>query len=248
MVSGEQDRKSKNLEAKNKVLRARIEALEKKGGERAQGARPSIQERKWHGGRVVNGHGRGGGVAAKKLDEQRRKLQNELREIEKFSCLSKEVQERLKSNLQQQLQEVEQRRCDLMPEHQKVQKRLQKIQSIQDRRRNLQKESAAAQEEMRKIREEKDRSEERFRKLSDKVDKNKMVDAEVAAELQGLQAGEERRGSGLLLGDDVGTVFRYGSESSRGFVPKGNWRRSGQTSGNEQGRRDGECEQEQGCC
>ena len=73
----------------------------------------------------------------KKLDEQKRKFQKELREIENFSCLSKEVQESLKSNLQQQLQEVEQRRHDLMPVHQKVQKRSQKIQSIQDKSKNM---------------------------------------------------------------------------------------------------------------
>ena len=53
----------------------------------------------------------------KKLDEQKRKLQRELREIEKFSCVPKEAQESLKSGLQQQLQEVEQSRHDLMPEH-----------------------------------------------------------------------------------------------------------------------------------
>ena len=47
---------------------------------------------------------------------------------------------------------------------------------------------------MRKIREEIDRNEERFRLLSDKVDKNRMADAEMAAEHQGLQAGGERRG------------------------------------------------------
>ena len=58
----------------------------------------------------------------KKLDEQRRKLQKELRNTEKFSCAPKEFQEHLKGNLQQQLQEVEQRRHDLTPEHQKVQK------------------------------------------------------------------------------------------------------------------------------
>ena len=40
----------------------------------------------------------------KKLDEQKRKLQKELLEIETLSCLSKECQESLKSNLQQQLQ------------------------------------------------------------------------------------------------------------------------------------------------
>ena len=34
-----------------------------------------------------------------------------------------------------------------------------------------------------------------FGSCRDKVDKNKMVDAEVAAELQGSQAGEERKGS-----------------------------------------------------
>ena len=37
--------------------------------------------------------------------------------------------------------------------------------------------------------------EERFRLLSDKVGKNRMADADVEAELQGLHAGEERRDS-----------------------------------------------------
>ena len=43
----------------------------------------------------------------KKLDEQKRKLQQELREVEKFSCVPKKAQEGLKSILQQQWQEVE---------------------------------------------------------------------------------------------------------------------------------------------
>ena len=70
--------------------------------------------------------------------------------------------------LQHQLQDVEKRRNELMPGHQKVQKRSQKIQSLQDKRTHLQKESTAAKEEMRKIREEIDWKEERFRLLSDK--------------------------------------------------------------------------------
>ena len=57
----------------------------------------------------------------KKLDEQKKKLHEELRDI-KFSCVPKEFQESLKSNMHQQLQEVEQRRHDFMPERQKVQK------------------------------------------------------------------------------------------------------------------------------
>ena len=173
-------------------VRARLEALEKKEGERVQGGQGlPLKERKRPGRRVVEDEAE----SRKKLDDQKKKIQKELRDIEKFSSVPKELQESIKSNLQQQLQEVEQRRHDLMPEHQKVQKRQQKTQSIQDKRRNMQEESAAGQQEMQSIREEIDRKEERFRQLSDKVDKNKMVDAEMAAELQGLQAGEERRGS-----------------------------------------------------
>ena len=38
-------------------------------------------------------------------------------------CVSKEAHDSLENDLQQQSQEVEQRRHDFMPEHQKVQKR-----------------------------------------------------------------------------------------------------------------------------
>ena len=92
----------------------------------------------------------------KKLDEQEKKLQKEPRDLEKFSCVPKEFQESLKSDLQQQLQEVEQRWHDLMPEHQKAHKRSQSMQSIHDKRRNLQKDSTAAEEEMRKLQEQKE--------------------------------------------------------------------------------------------
>ena len=56
--------------------------------------------------------------AERSLDDQRRKLQKDLRDVEKLSCASKEAQNSLKNDLQQQLQKVEQRRHDLMPEHQ----------------------------------------------------------------------------------------------------------------------------------
>ena len=59
---------------------------------------------------------------------------------------------------------------------------------------NLQKDSIAAEEEMRKLQEEIRQMEERHLLLSNKIHKNKMQDAEVVAELQRLQAGEERRG------------------------------------------------------
>ena len=118
----------------------------------------------------------------RKLDEQRKKIQKELREVERLSFASKEMQESLKESLQHQLQEVEKRRNDLMLEHQKVQKRMQKVESLKDKRRNLQKGSLTAKEDMRKFREEIEWKEERFRLLSDKVDKNRMADAEMEAE------------------------------------------------------------------
>ena len=66
----------------------------------------------------------------RKLDEQRNKGQRELR----LSFASKEVQENLVESLPHQLQQVERKRNDLMLEHQRVQKRSQKIYSIQDQR------------------------------------------------------------------------------------------------------------------
>ena len=75
----------------------------------------------------------------RKLDEQRKKMQRELQEVGRLSFASKELQENLVESLQHQLQELEKRRNDLMPEHQRVNKRSQKIQSIQDKRKTCRK-------------------------------------------------------------------------------------------------------------
>ena len=107
-----------------------------------------------------------------------------------------------------------------MPEHQKAQKRSQKCKAFRIKEEPCKKRKCCSQRgEMRRIREEIDRIEERFRQFSDKVDKNKMADAETAAELQGV-AGRIRKkrqqrfpSGGLLNGDDGGTVFRFGSGS-----------------------------------
>ena len=77
---------------------------------------------------------------------------------------------------------------------------------------------------MRTIRVEIDRNEERFRQLSDKVDKNKVVDAEMTAELQGVQAGEERRGTncGCRSGEVKVRCFVPGVlQKNRGLYPFG---------------------------
>ena len=69
-------------------------------------------------------------ASRKKLDGQKKKL---LRDVDRLSFVSKEMQESIEESLQHQLQDVEKRRHDLMPEHQKVQNRSQTIQSIQDK-------------------------------------------------------------------------------------------------------------------
>ena len=58
----------------------------------------------------------------------------------------------------------------------------------------MQKDNTAAEEEMRKLQEELKQKEERVLYLSNKIDKTKMQDADMAAELRSFQPGEERRG------------------------------------------------------
>ena len=134
----------------------------------------------------------------KKLDEQIKRLQKQLRDLEKFTCMPQDIQSGLKESWQQQLQDIEQKRNDLLPEHQRAQKRSQKIQCIQDKKRNMLKETFAAEEEMRKVREEINEREDRFQQLSRKVDGRRMATAELEDELRGLQAGEDRRGSNVF--------------------------------------------------
>ena len=55
------------------------------------------------------------------------------------------------------------------------------------------KKNVAAEEEIRKLRDEVNQKEERILCLSDKVERDKMLDAEMAAEFQGLQAGGEKK-------------------------------------------------------
>ena len=71
------------------------------------------------------------GENRRKLDEQRMRLEKELREVEKLSFRPQEIQSGLKEGLQQQLQDIEQKMHDLLSQHQRVQKRSQKIQGIQ---------------------------------------------------------------------------------------------------------------------
>ena len=179
----------------------------------------------------------------KKLDEQRKRLQRQLREIERFTDVQQEVQSCIKRILQQQLQELEQRRNDLLPEHQRVQKRIgretckRKLLLLGRRwgrsERDITRKSVAHSSFVRQGQKEcsgrsRIQKAQRILLLSDKVEKNAVVGAELEAELQGLQAGEKRGSNASQAvdccpGDDDGADFRYGSGSGeaqvRGYVP-----------------------------
>ena len=134
-----------------------------------------------------------------------------------------------------------------------MQKRSQKIESLQDKRRNLQTHSIAAEEEMRKLQEEIRQKKERHLFLSNKIDKNKMQDAEMVAKLQSLQAGEERKGSdasqtgGGCLEEMLQRVIALGTNGVEVLLVRREMGAAqGQMPGREEGRRSSEDEQEQG--
>ena len=149
-----------------------------------------------------------------------------------------------------------------MPEHQKVQKRTHKNTEPPGRKEKFaERELGSKKKEMRKITEEIEWKEERFTQLADKVDKNRMADAEMEAELQGLQAGEERRGSiasqavDCCLETMVEQIFTMGTDQARFtfdalckifFTRFETTTPPAQMPGREEGRRDSENEQEQG--
>ena len=56
--------------------------------------------------------------------------------------MPQDLREMLKEKWQQALQDIEQTRNDLMPEHQKMQKRSQKLQSLRDKKTQCQKDMA----------------------------------------------------------------------------------------------------------
>ena len=141
-----------------------------------------------------------------------------------------------------------------MPEHQKVQKKSKRYTASRTKEGTCTKKMRQQKKRCGRSERKTGRNEERVRQLSNKVDKNKMADAEMAAELQSLQAGEERSGSNVsqtgdccleemfqrvvLLGTDGVEVLFQRVRREMGAA-------QGQMPGRE-GRKNSEYEQEQG--
>ena len=85
------------MEAENKELRARgCRLWRRRKEEESKEGKDSHPEKKAAWRKSMEMDLEDEVESRKKLDEQRRKLQKELRDIEKFSCVPKEFQENLK--------------------------------------------------------------------------------------------------------------------------------------------------------
>ena len=85
------------------------------------------------------------------------------------------------------------KRNELLPEHQRMQRRSQKMQSLQEKKRHLLKEACVCDEEMRKVREEISERKARYLELAEKSSNGRLAAEDLTEELRGLQAGEERK-------------------------------------------------------
>ena len=110
----------------------------------------------------------------KKLEEQKKSLQRQLRDIENFASMDPffRDRDRQKEVWKEELEEIERKRTELLPEHQKMQKSSQKSQSLGERQRNHLKSARECEEEMQMLNEEMEERktlyETRFRALSEK--------------------------------------------------------------------------------
>ena len=135
----------------------------------------------------------------KKLDEQKKSLQRQVREIDKFANMDPVARNQQMEAWKKELEEIERKRTELLPEHQKMQKKSQKLQSLRDEQNNHLKTAGECEDEMQKVSKEweehRAQYEMRFHVLSEKSVDSRTAAAELENEIQNMQAREERRGS-----------------------------------------------------
>ena len=120
--------------AKEAELRELCEEIKKMENERK---RPAVQfdepgeEAKPHEGCNVEVDGEAD--ICKKLHTRKKRSSNSIVKIEQFKDVVEDFAEKPKEKLQQELVHIEQRRNDLLPEHEKMQQRSQKVQGVLDK-------------------------------------------------------------------------------------------------------------------
>ena len=128
-------------------------------------------------------------------DQRKKELAKQLRKLGEFTDMPQNVDHEQKEKWRQELQDIEQRRNDLMPEHQQIQKRSQKLQSLQDRKNQCQKNMGKWAEENEDLRSVIDDSHGKMEVNGQKIQSESFAEAELDLEIRGLQAGDDRQGS-----------------------------------------------------
>ena len=254
--SGEEDRKTRSLEAENKELRARSDAMEKKervqGGSRVSLLKEEEEETRKMCGEISWKSKMRPSVARNWMNRSKRCRRSYERSTDcrMFPRICRRASRSHCSTSCKRWRKggtiscLRTRRC----------KRGKRYKASRTEEENLQKDSIAAEEEMRKLQEEVRQKEERHLFLSNKIDKNKMQDAEMVAELQNLQAAGRRGSNASQTGDDCleaswQQLITLGANGIEVFAQKLH-REMGaaqrQMPRREGGRRNSENEQEQG--
>ena len=131
----------------------------------------------------------------KKLDQRKKELLRQLRKLDKFTDVPRNVGDVLKEKWQQELEDIEPRRTDLLPEHQKRQKRSQKLQSLQDSKKQCQNNLGKRAEEHKHLRTVIEDAHAKMESSGRTIQLESVAEAELDMDIKGLQAGDEWRGS-----------------------------------------------------
>ena len=81
-------------------------------------------------------------------------MQRQLRDMGKFASIDLVFRDRQKEVLNEELEEIERRRTELLLEHEKMQKKSQKLQRLRDKQRNHLKIARDCEEEMQTLNKE----------------------------------------------------------------------------------------------
>ena len=164
-----------------------------------------VSEKQWAQGEPVGAEGQseddgkmevGEEVDSKeKLEQRKKELLKQLRNINEGLDMPQATQETLREKWQQELQDIEQRRNDLLPEHQQMQMRSPKLQSLHyQKKKQCQKDLGNWAGDSERIRNEIEESHAQIEELGQQIQKVSMADVELDEEIRNLQAGDGQRG------------------------------------------------------
>ena len=130
-----------------------------------------------------------------KLDQRKKELQKQLRDIEKFTGMPQDTQDVLREKWQQEIQDIEQRPNGLLTELQNMQKRPEKLHSLQDNKKQCQNHLGKWAGDRERVRNQIEEKHAQLQELGQRIQKTSLAEVELDDEIRNLQAGEEIRGS-----------------------------------------------------